>query len=852
MKKVLLLISYLMAIVAFGQSKPSAVKQEANSFVEMQRQFDQFKKTHNLDQEKGWKYYKRWEQEALMHTKPNGELEDPAIVNAEYIRVVNENNALKSRGVQTANWMPEGPNSVEPQFELSNYGIGRINCIAYHPTNPAIYWVGVAQGGVWKTTDNGVTWTALTDNLPIIRISDIAVNPNNVNEIYISVGDFEYIGFGLKTNGRKRNTHYGLGVYKTLDGGLTWQPTGLSFNLNSFDASLTRKVIIHPTLNNKLVAATTNGMYTSVNSGATWTKILDSLFWDLISDPNNPNVLYAATGYVKNSNTGYASIMKSIDFGQTWTQLSAGIAPYGVQRIKLCVAPSNSNIIYALAVDLFGSMEGLYKSSNAGQTWTLKYNTANLLYGSQGTYDLVLMVPPLDSNYVYAGGISIYGSDNGGNSFSDVSNGYVSGGADIHVDQHFLSYHPITNNIFACNDGGIYRSPVLLLSNGSIPFPTVWANISAGLQVTSFYRMCSDKAASNLMIAGAQDNSTYFHDGTQWNNVLGGDGMDNYVESSGDFIGSSQFGNFYIRSITGNGGFNISGSEWTSPLYPDYSSGTLYFGGEDVFTSQDFGFTRNLISNFATQSGNTFNEPPITSIAATGFNIYVTKRPLYPAGINGYCYTSNNGGATWQNITSGLPDSLYFTSIEVNPNFPLEAYVTCAGFSVGNKIFKTMNGGATWSNISYNLPNLPVNMIKCVDPANHLMMAACDVGVYYLTNSSPTWQLYNTGLPNVIVSDIDVNIAANKIMVSTFGRGIWSTDYNQFIADATRLSNLKEAQISIYPNPAKDEIFVSLNTVRFAKIYDLNGSLVLESPVNNGKLNISVLKEKNYMISFYD
>jgi hypothetical protein len=143
-------------------------------------------------------------------------------------------------------------------------------------------------------------------------------------------------------------------------------------------------------------------------------------------------------------------------------------------------------------------------------------------------------------------------------------------------------------------------------------------------------------------------------------------------------------------------------------------------------------------------------------------------------------------------------------------------------------------------------------MIKCIDPTSHLMMIACDVGVYYLNGTSNTWQLYNTGLPNVIVSDIDVNQAANKIVVSTFGRGIWSTGYNQFIAQVNGINQLMHEQVAIYPNPAKDEISIHSNKVKSVKIYDLSGSLVLQSIVNSGKLNIAVLKEKSYLVTFYD
>ncbi len=868
MKKLLFLVGLSCVCTINAQTQIKAV--QSQSFVEMQSQFEAFRNTHDLEKEKGWKYYKRWEQEALMHTMPNGELADPALVNAAYIEAVKQNQMTANKGLSIGNWIPEGPYSVEPQFQLSNYGIGRINCIAYHPNNPSIYWVGVAQGGVWKTIDNGLTWTPLTDQLPILRISDIAVNPNNVNEIYISVGDYAYLDAGLKLDGRKRNTHYGLGVYKTLDGGVTWQATGLSFSQNASDASLTRKVVIHPTFNNRLVAATTNGMYKSNDAGATWTQILDSLFWDLVQDPSIPNTLYAATGFLKNANTGYASVMKSTDFGATWVQLPTTIPPLNaVTRIKLCVVPGNSNIVYALAVNLTRGMYGLYKSSNAGTSWIKKFDAINLLdfydgsgVGGQGTYDLVLMAPPQDTSKVYAGGINIWGSEDGGSTFEPVTNKYISSAPDIHVDQHFLSYNPITQNVFICNDGGIYRSPLLYNTtianlNNNIPFPTIWSNISAGLQVTAFYRMSSDRSASNLMIAGAQDNSTYLYDGTNWNNISGGDGMDNYIENSTDYISSSQFGNFGVQTSSGGTGFNIPGSEWTAPLSVDYSNlpfgnTQLYFGGTDVYESTDFGFTRNQISNFDILSGNGLNEPPITSIAAAGSRLYVTKRPLYPLNIDGYCYTSANAGGTWQNVTAGLPDSLYFTSAEVNPDFPLEAYVTCAGFSTGNKVFKTVNGGQTWTNVSFNLPNLPMNMIKCIDGPNRLMILASDIGVYYLKNNSSTWQLYNAGLPNVIVSDIELNTSANKILVSTFGRGIWSTSYSQFMNTVSSLSAFESNTFGIYPNPVQDILYLKFENAVKVVLTDLTGKVIKVFEIEQGKIQLKDIASGLYIISVFD
>jgi photosystem II stability/assembly factor-like uncharacterized protein len=626
-------------------------------------------------------------------------------------------------------------------------------------------------------------------------------------------------------------------------------------------------VIINPTFNSRLVAATTNGIYTSNDAGATWTQILDSLFWDLIHDPNNVNTLYAATGYLKNANTGYASVMKSIDFGQTWTQLNTGIPPVdSVTRIKLCVAPGNSNIIYALTVNRSRGMYALYKSSNAGTGWVKKYNALNLLdfydgtgAGGQGTYDLVLMVPPQDTNKVYAGGINIWGSNDGGSSFEPVTNKYISSAPDIHVDQHFLSYHPTTQNVFICNDGGIYRAPILYTTSmtnvqASLPFPTIWSNISAGMQVTSFYRMCSDKSLSNQMIAGAQDNSTYYKDTTGWKNIFGGDGMDNFVDSNGTLIGSSQFGYFNIQnSITPFAVFSASGGEWTSPLIHDPLYDNLFFGGQDVYVSPDFGTTITPISSFSLLSGNFSNEPPITGIAAVGDRLYVTKRPLYFVPLNGYCYTSSNGGATWQNITAGLPDSLYFTSIEAHPINSNIAWVTCAGFSGGIKVFKTTNAGLTWTNASYNLPNIPVNMIKYIDPTNDVIMVACDVGVYYLKGNSTSWQIYNNGLPNVIVSDIEVNTVANKILVSTFGRGIWSSDYSQFINLVSGINQLSKNEVAIYPNPVSDIIYFKNNSVKLINVLDISGKTILsQNNIKNNQVTIKDLASGDYVIQAFD
>src|SRR5688572_12727101 len=177
------------------------------TFKDVQRQFDNWKRGKDISKIKGWKYFKRLEMEMALHTDGKGDPADPAIAINEALKVTRDKQKLNTGRFANA-WYPVGPNAVpNNQTGYMENGVGRINCITFHPTNPSTYFVGVAQGGVWKTTNNGTSWIPLTDNLPITRISDIAIDPNNPNTMYIAVCDYAYIGAGLFLDGRKRNTH---------------------------------------------------------------------------------------------------------------------------------------------------------------------------------------------------------------------------------------------------------------------------------------------------------------------------------------------------------------------------------------------------------------------------------------------------------------------------------------------------------------------------------------------------------------------------------------------------------------------------------------------------------------------
>lgn len=823
------------------------------TFVEMQRQFDEWASHTDLKAVKHWKYYKRWENDMQFKTDGHGEIADPSIYINEAVNASHRKNSIpSSSSFSFATWSPFGP--YELPGNLTGYmqnGIGRINCIAFHPTNPSIYYVGVAQGGLWKTTNDGVSWTPLTDNLPIDRISDIAIDPVDPNIIYISVCDFEYIDVALNLDGRKRNTHYGLGVYKTTDGGLTWNPTGLSFLLTDGDASLIRKVLINKTNSNKLVACGVSGMYTSSDAGATWSHTLDSLFWDLVQDPVSANIMYATSGWLAVSGKGAAGIYKSIDYGATWSMLPTGIPSTGVvQRLKLAIAPTDNNYIYAAAVDDQEGSYGIYKSVNAGVSWTYINPGVNMLEGGmggspggQGTYDLGFAVNPVNKNIVYIGGVNIWGSVDGGNTFNPASHWTLSYGPTLHGDIHFIETNPLNNAFFVCSDGGVYKTSAITpqtwaAASGGSPWPTSWTTISDGMNITSFYRLSSSKNTINRLIAGAQDNASFYYDGSSWNTIFGGDGMDNYLDplDNNNVIGSSQYGNFYISN---DGGVSSSGAvanvfgeaaEWVSPIVADYNNpGTIYAGFTNVNQSFDNGISWNALSPLPS-NGIHDNEVCALAIAKSNSNvIYAARRIRFEYGSPSGMYVTTDAGGSWSEITAGLPDTLYFTSTDVSQTNANTDYVSLSGFVDGEKVYKTIDAGATWQNISFNLPNIPVNCVKTM-PGSNQVMVATDLGIYILNETTHTWISESAGLPNVIVTDIEFNEALDKIYISTFGRGIWENSLSSFVGIIENKPT--EIGIELYPSLNNGSFTINMtdtnaiNETLSLEIIDIRGQLV--------------------------
>jgi photosystem II stability/assembly factor-like uncharacterized protein len=357
MKNLFLTISCVL--IAFCMSA-----QDQNQLFSIQKEL-----LENTEQHGKWLH--RYMDFASQRVPLSGELPNMKNYTLEVLSELGKQN--NSRNGQWLPYGPFGPADIEnPNFIT---GAGRINSVTFHPTDTNIMYVGVGRGGVWKTTDQGQSWIPITDHLPTLRVSDVAIDPNQPETIYVSLGDYAYLGVALDWDDRKRNILYGMGVYKSTDGGSTWAPTGLSYSDPNFDGATFRRVFVKGGDSNELLAAGTTGMWKSYDGGTSWSKVYNDLIWDIERFATS-NTLYATTGQIYNNGQGL--ILKSSDFGSSWSPLTTGMNPNLLQRIEVMVAPSDSNYVYAVACDINNDYYGLYRSTNAGLTWSLQASQPDL------------------------------------------------------------------------------------------------------------------------------------------------------------------------------------------------------------------------------------------------------------------------------------------------------------------------------------------------------------------------------------------------------------------------------------------------------------------------------------------
>ena len=721
------------------------------SFSEIQKSFNSFWEGKEIPKGNGYKQFKRWEHFNAsrllgMDGFPDADITWQAV---KQFKLNGKNSQFRNLG----EWEEMGPNEFVAQ--TSSPGLGRVNVIKVSPSNQNVVYVGTPAGGLWKTENLGNTWTPLTDYLMSIGISGIAINPNNEDEIYIGTGD----GDGSDT--------YSIGVLKSSDGGSTWNETGLTWQTT--ETRTITKLEFDPNDPSVLFASSNNGFFKTTDGGDSWTNLLSLNTEDFAFHPSNSDIIYAVSD----------QFYRSTDGGNNFESISLGLPSQNdVARYKIGVSLDEPDYVYLLAGDSNSNgFLGLYRSTNSGDTFSLRSNSPNLLgwsedgsgSGGQAWYDLALTVDPNNGESVFVGGVNVWHSSDGGDEWEIVSHWVISTGIGYtHADIHFLSFDG--NALFCGSDGGIYRST----NNGNS-----FTDLSDGLGITQFYRLGVSATDPDLIIAGSQDNGTFLLKDGVWKIVIGADGMECLINPVNEdrMVGSIYTGYLTMSIDGGDDWDNFSGDvpedgAWVTPFETHPTNPNIIFAGYNNVWKWELFDGWSQISNFG---GGTFNALRVAPSDADV--IYASK------GSN--IYNTTNGGGNWDNITSGLPGTS-IEYIEVHPDDPSTVYVALSGYSQGEKVYRSTDGATTWENISANLPNVPVNCVEYENGSNDGLYIGTDIGVFYTDNDLVNWAPFMSGLPNVVVSELEVHDATQKIRAATFGRGIWQSPlYDGFTEDPT-------------------------------------------------------------------
>ena len=657
-----------------------------------------------------------------------------------------------------AAWLSIGP------ILISGEDAGRLTAIALHPTDPDVLYVGGAQGGVWKSIDGGASWTAQTDRECSLAMGSLALDPVDPEIVYAGTGEMHFSG----------DSYYGCGVLRSTDGGATWaQLGGDLFDTNSGGATIS-KLLVDPvtagsTTSTTLYAATNFGLYRSIDSGASWTRLMTGIFTELIRDPSNLDVLYAAIGAPSGNTTN--GVYKSTDAGATWTRQASGFATSDVGRIQLALAPSRPQTVYASVQNAFGGgsddgeLLGIWRTVDGGVNW-VELPATNASCGTQCWYDQVLAVHPTDPNTIYFGGVALYKSTDGGFNFSNVLR-------NIHVDQHAIVIDPRDpQRVYAGNDGGIFRT-----DDGAAS----WVSLNNNLELTQFYGGFSlHPTQSSIALGGTQDNGTVeFAGEPSWDRVLGADGGFTAIDyenpsvmyAETQWTQNSSFAGPRRRDGAGSFVRRVSGINtgdralFIPPLVIDPTTPTtLYFGTFRLYRTTNRGDLWSIVSPSLTRTGS----GRVSAIAPARSEPDV----IYVGTSDGYIQVTTNGGASWSPRIAGLPDR-YVTDIAVDAADATTAIATVSGFGTGH-VFRTVDAGATWQDISGNLPDVPVNAVLLSQALPGEIHIGTDLGVFRSIDAGASWTPLDNGLPNVAVFDLVYSPVTGRLAAATHGRGVFT------------------------------------------------------------------------------
>jgi len=703
---------------------------------------------------------------------------------------------------------------------------GRISDFAFHPERKHEFYVATASGNLWKTTNNTITWEPIFEHEGSYSLGVVELDPQNPQVIWVGSGE----------NNAQRSVAFGDGVYKSTDGGKTWNNMGLK---NSNHIS---QIWIHPNDSDTVLVAAQGplwsdggdrGLYKTTDGGDNWERILHIDKYtgvnEFVIDPDNLDHIVASSYQRRRHvwtliNGGPGSgIHKTTDGGKTWTEIKAGLPKDHMGRIGLANAPSQPRTIYAI-IEANDKEKGLYRSTDFGQNW---HKQSDYMTNSPQYYN-ELIVDPHNPDRLYSVNTFTNISEDAGKTWAPLSLKFR------HVDDHALWIDPDnTDHLYIGGDGGIYET----YDRGQ-----TWRHVR-NLPLGQFYRVTPDHAEPFYNVCGGtQDNNslcapsrtTDIHgiDNADWHIILGGDGYEPQFDPNDPNIiyAQYQYGGLarYDRRteervyITPHPAAGEPAYKWnwnTPLLLSPHKSTRLYYGAEKLFRSDDRGDSWEIISPDLTQQVDR-NELPVmgrvwsvdsiaknVSTSKYGSLIGITESPvqadlLMVGSDDGVISVSNDGGDNWSSTKSfpKVPDFSYVSDVLFSHHSAQVAYATFDNHKRGDYkpyVLKTTNQGKSWQSIANNLPDRgSVHTIveDHVDP--NLLFVGTEFGVFFSQNGGNEWHEL-TQLPTIAVRDLEIQQRENDLVIGTFGRGIYILD--DYSPLRTAAKDLNAADATVFP-----------------------------------------------------
>lgn len=721
---------------------------------------------------------------------------------------VEKKSALKSSVTSGLKWRSIGPAFVS----------GRIADFAVDPTDFSTYYVAVASGHIWKTTNNGITFKPVFDNYGVYSIGSLAIDPNNNNVVWAGTGE----------NNHQRALGYGNGVYKTIDGGKSWKNMGLK---NSRHIG---EILIDPRNSDIVYVAAEGsawgpneerGVYKTTDGGKTWEKVLyiseNTGVANLSFETGNPDVIYAGAEQRRRRQFGKigggpeSAFYKSTDGGATWDKLEKGIPGVDKGGMEIVTSTTDPNIVYVM-FEASNDKGGVYRSTDRGASFS-KQNS----YSSSGQYYSELIVDPVDGNKLYSMDTRSKVSVDGGKTWKGI------GLSKRHVDDHAMWIDPTnTKHFIIGGDGGVYES-----WDGGKTYIH-----KTTLPVTQYYRVNVDNTEPFYWVyGGTQDNASMGGPSQnikrggvtsdEWVVTLGGDGFWQAIEPDNpDIVYSAyQYGNIFRFDKKSGERIKIKPTpskdektyrwNWDTPfILSPHSGTTLYIAANKVFKSTDRGNSWEVLSDDITRNEDR-NQFPImgkywpadavakdVSTSQWGTAVAIAESPvkeglLFVGTDDGVIQISDDGGSNWKKITSfpGVPEYTYVSDItpsRFDENVVYASFNNIKSDDLKPYLLVSRDKGNTWTSIVSDLPEDEVIHTVAQDPVkSDLLFVGTEMGFYYTVDGGNHWVELSSGLPDIAVRDIAIQEREKDLVIATFGRGFYIVD------DYSPLRQISEKEI---------------------------------------------------------